>query len=341
MPYDVIDVRAGAAVRLAAPGPWREGIMRILERWEFATLDGSPERSEYEEFVAIEHPATGAAMLVMVPGNDRLRAMVSLKDPAHDVLIVTAGTMTGFTVRLAETEVQSGPHCSHRVTFVPAGTPFALHHQRDSTMLVALILPAGRLAASPAAVSAPFALREDHGLAMLVHDIGRLIMRMSDEDCAVIAQQTAVIAAALAAPRTESPQVAAERLSLSPFKLRGVLAFIDDNLHRPLTLKEMAEHVNLSPYHFARMFKHATGRSPYDHLRWRRIVRSTALVARSELKIAEISAMTGFASAAHFSQAFQREAGVSPMQFRKVVRPRLLKVPLAEGSGELRKQNAN
>lgn len=315
--------------------------MPILERWTFATLNGAPERSEYEEFVTIEHPATGLAMLVMVPGNDKMRAMVSLHDPAHDVLIVTAGTMTGFTVKLAETEVQSGPHCSHRVTYVPAGLPFELHHQRDSTMLVALILPAGRLAAALSAAPVAAALREDHALAMLVHEIGRQVMRLSDEDCGTIDQQIAQLAAALTAPHTSDDPAASERLALSPFKLRSVLAFIDDNLHRPLTLREMAEHVNLSPYHFARKFKHATGRSPYDHLRWRRIARSTALVARSELKIAEISAMTGFASAAHFSQAFQREAGVSPMQFRKVVRPRLLKVPLAEGLGELRKQNAN
>lgn len=306
--------------------------MPILERWTFATLNGSPERSEYEEFVAIEHPATGLAMLVMVPGNDKMRAMVSLHDPAHDVLIVTAGTMTGFTVRLAETQVESGPHCSHRVTYVPAGMPFELHHQRDSTMLVALILPAGRLAAANGVTPAPAALREDHALAMLVHDIGRQIMRLSDEDCGTIEQQTALLAAALTALSCADQPAPAERIALSPFKLRSVLGFIDDNLHRPLTLRAMAEHVNLSPYHFARMFKHATGRSPYDHLRWRRIVRSTALVARSELKIAEISASTGFSSPAHFSQAFQREAGVSPLQFRKVVRPRLLKVQLAGGS---------
>ena len=42
---------------------------------------------------------------------------------------------------------------------------------------------------------------------------------------------------------------------LSPFVLRNVLAFIEENLGQPLTLAELAAQAALSEYHFARMFR--------------------------------------------------------------------------------------
>ena len=50
---------------------------------------------------------------------------------------------------------------------------------------------------------------------------------------------------------------------LSPFVLRNVLAFIEENLGQPLTLADLAAQAALSEYHFARMFRQSTG--------WRRI----------------------------------------------------------------------
>jgi AraC family transcriptional regulator len=42
------------------------------------------------------------------------------------------------------------------------------------------------------------------------------------------------------------------------------LEFITDNLHNDLHLTEIASVVRLSPFHFARLFKAATGKSPYQ-----------------------------------------------------------------------------
>lgn len=301
--------------------------MTLLEHWHFATLANPPAPVTRGEVVLVDHPATGLATLVAIPDHDGRRGVVRLHDPARDVAIVTGGTTIGMTARLGALEVCSGPHSSNRITFVPAGTPLALHCWRDGSMMVALILPAGRLAAlapEGSDLPPPFALAEEAALAEHVQAIKRLIMRLRDTDCTAICAETARLAAALA----EMPQTAApapsQRIALSPPKLRSLLAYIDAHLDQPLSLRDLADRANLSPYHFARVFKQATGRSPHDHVRWRRIVRSTALIARSELKIAEISASTGFASAAHFSQAFQQAAGVTPSHFRRVARQRLL-----------------
>jgi len=305
--------------------------MSIIENWRFS---GSPRRCAEmaaegleEEIVFVMHPSTGLALIVAVFDYDSTRQSVTLHDPTRDVVLVTCGSVFPMAVSLDGRKSACGPHSSDRVTFVPAGTRMVLEHTRDCSMLCALILPAGRMAmmrTGDAALPAAFGLRDDAALAERSHAALRLVLRQSEGDNAAIEQATARLAAALCDIRASGDAPTAARIALPPHKLFRVLAHIDAHLDQPLTLRDLADLANLSPYHFARVFKHATGRSPYDHVRWRRITRSTALVARSELKIAEISAATGFASPAHFSSAFQRAAGISPLQFRRAVRPRLL-----------------
>lgn len=301
--------------------------MAIFDHWSFTRDAGDRMGLAGEEIVLVAHPATGLAMLVMVPDYDGARATVSMRDPVRDVLLVTCGNVVAMSAELDTRLVRSGPHSNDRITFVPAGTPLVLHHYRDSSMIAALILPAGRLAAMApghGGLATPFALRDDAWLAAHVMQMGRHVMRGKEAETALLESMTAQLALALANSRLVAPQPSDTRIMLPPRKLRSVLAYIDTHLDQPITLRDLAEQVNLSPFHFGRVFKQATGRTPYDHVFRRRIVRSTSLVARTEMKMAEISARTGFASGAHFSQAFQREAGVSPSQFRAVIQPRLL-----------------
>lgn len=302
--------------------------MAIADHWSFTCHKGDTPQLAGEEIALVSHPATGLAMLVMVPDHDGLQGVVTLADPVRDVVLVTCGNVVAMAADLDGQTLRAGPHSNDRVTFVPAGTRLSLHHHRDSSMIAALILPAGRLAAmvpGGGGLSAPFCLRDDAWLAAHAMQMGRHVMRQHEAEAALIERMTARLALALAAGSTPaSPPPHETRMMLPPGKLRRVLSYVDENLARPIALRDMAGHAGLSSYHFARAFKHATGRAPYDHVFRRRIVRSTALIARTDLKFAEISASTGFASAAHFSQAFQREAGVSPSQFRAVIRPHLM-----------------
>lgn len=302
--------------------------MPILDHWRFAAA-GAGHRGTMleEEIVLVGHPPSAAAMLIAVPDADGRSQTVTLHDPSHDVVLVTCGTLSTLAVMLDGRRSAVGPHSSDRVTFVPAGTRMVLEHRRDCSMLTALILSAGRLAASQAGrapLPPPFALYEDRALARRAHELGRLVMRGGEADDAAIAALTADLAAGLAAYRAPADPAGGARIAMPPHKLQRVLAFIDARLDRPITLRELADHASLSPFHFARVFKAATGRAPLEHVRWRRIVHSTALVARTEMKIGEIADRAGFASPAHFCEAFHRAAGIPPSRFRAVVQPRLL-----------------
>jgi transcriptional regulator GlxA family with amidase domain len=88
-------------------------------------------------------------------------------------------------------------------------------------------------------------------------------------------------------------------------------------LASPLSLEELAESAGLSPFHFARQFKTATGHPPHDYLVRLRVDRAQELIRHHgrEWTMAAIAQETGFADQSHMARHFKRVLGVSPREF--------------------------
>jgi AraC family transcriptional regulator len=100
-------------------------------------------------------------------------------------------------------------------------------------------------------------------------------------------------------------------------KLQAVIEYIMENLEGSPTLEQMAAVVHLSPYHFARQFKAATGLPPHQYVIARRVERAQHLLqGNHELSLAEVALRVGFSHQSHFSFHFKRIVGVTPRQFR-------------------------
>lgn len=112
----------------------------------------------------------------------------------------------------------------------------------------------------------------------------------------------------------------AERIYLSPPRLRRVLEFIEANLQESIGLDDLAHTAGLSANHFLRVFKLATGQTPYHFLRARRLERARQLLVDNAMPLAELALECGFANQAHFTAAFSREVGISPGRYRRAVR---------------------
>jgi AraC family transcriptional regulator len=103
---------------------------------------------------------------------------------------------------------------------------------------------------------------------------------------------------------------------LSRRKLRNVVDYIVQNLEGSPTLGQMAAIAHLSPYHFARQFKAATGLPPYQYVIARRVERAQHLLrGHNELGLAEVALRASFSDQSKFSFHFKRLLGVTPRQF--------------------------
>lgn len=98
--------------------------------------------------------------------------------------------------------------------------------------------------------------------------------------------------------------------------LRRVTAYIESNLHRDLRLAKLAAVTHMSPFHFARLFKRATGLSPHRYVVQRRIRAATTLLATSTSSISSIAQAVGFRTASHFATTVRRITGVTPSAHR-------------------------
>jgi AraC family transcriptional regulator len=101
-------------------------------------------------------------------------------------------------------------------------------------------------------------------------------------------------------------------------KLRRVTEFIDENLGQDLTLAEIAEIAELSPFHFTRSFKQATGSTPIQFLMQRRIDFAKRLLTDSELPIVEVGLNAGFKNQSHFTTFFRKITSMTPKAFRNL-----------------------
>ncbi|MEE1951418.1 AraC family transcriptional regulator [Pseudomonas alcaligenes] len=88
-------------------------------------------------------------------------------------------------------------------------------------------------------------------------------------------------------------------------------------LGEPPSLEELATLVNLSPFHFARVFRRATGLPPHAWLKQRRLEQARALL-RSGCAPLQVALQLGFADQSHLNRQFKQSYGVSPGEYRRV-----------------------
>ncbi|MGW4959834.1 helix-turn-helix domain-containing protein [Nonomuraea sp. NPDC004186] len=103
----------------------------------------------------------------------------------------------------------------------------------------------------------------------------------------------------------------ADRTGREDVRVRKAIAYMRDRLSEPVRLAELAEEVRLSPYHFLRVFKQATGETPGRYLTRLRIAHATHLLEKG-MTVSQVARRCGFSSPGHLSSAFLRETGVRP-----------------------------
>lgn len=99
-----------------------------------------------------------------------------------------------------------------------------------------------------------------------------------------------------------------------------MLDYIEENLAREIGLRELAAVAQLSPFHFSRVFKRATGITPHQLVAQRRLDRARQMLSDGNLSLSEIALACGFANQSHFSAVFSRALGMPPGRYRALNR---------------------
>jgi AraC family transcriptional regulator len=84
-----------------------------------------------------------------------------------------------------------------------------------------------------------------------------------------------------------------------------------------LSLDEMAQSIDLSTAHFARMFRKSTGETPHQFVLRQRVERAKAMLRDPDARVLAVAVACGFKTQQHFAQVFCDVCGVSPTRYRQ------------------------
>ena len=93
--------------------------------------------------------------------------------------------------------------------------------------------------------------------------------------------------------------------------------FIQEQYMNPISLLDVATHVNMSQFHFSRLFRKDCGYSPHEYLILTRLNRAKHLLKTTGLPVKVIAQKVGYQNVSSFTNAFTDRVGISPTLFRK------------------------
>jgi AraC family transcriptional regulator len=107
--------------------------------------------------------------------------------------------------------------------------------------------------------------------------------------------------------------------------------WIDAHAADRISLADMADEVDLSPFHFLRIFAKVLGTSPNQYLIACRLRAAAHMLAYTDRAVTDIAFDVGFDDLSNFQRTFKRAAGVTPGGFRRLARAdrKILQVRLA------------
>ncbi|MGB7840188.1 MAG: helix-turn-helix transcriptional regulator, partial [Terrimicrobiaceae bacterium] len=100
-------------------------------------------------------------------------------------------------------------------------------------------------------------------------------------------------------------------------RLRKIEDYVRANLAE--SISKLAELAELSPFHFSRVFKQATGMTPLQFVTRERMLQAQQLIRETSRSLIEIALEVGYTSPSHFAQVFRRTVGMAPTQFRNAL----------------------
>jgi AraC family transcriptional regulator len=160
----------------------------------------------------------------------------------------------------------------------------------------------------------------DEALANLCFACAEMVVARTPGTSGRVADLTRLFATYLAekyvAAAAEKPDF---HSGLPIWQLRKVEDHVRENLTGEISVETLAKLVDLSPFHFSRVFKQATGMSPLQFVTRERVTLAQQLIRETSRSLIDIGLSVGYTSPSHFAKVFRRVTGATPKEFRSTL----------------------
>lgn len=95
------------------------------------------------------------------------------------------------------------------------------------------------------------------------------------------------------------------------------ILYMQQSIDKMLTVRDLADHVDLSESHFSKVFRNKTGSSPLDYFISLKMQEAIRLLSNQSLKIKEVAYKLGYNDPYYFTRIFTKQIGSSPGSFVK------------------------
>lgn len=116
--------------------------------------------------------------------------------------------------------------------------------------------------------------------------------------------------------RSSSPLYNEGAVESSSKNIQTAIDFLRNHYRGQFTLDQIARCANYSPYHFIRVFKAETGKTPFEYLLDIKIDKAKELLQKKNMTITEACFLSGFNNLSHFTAVFKKKVGTTPSAYK-------------------------
>jgi two-component system response regulator YesN len=103
-------------------------------------------------------------------------------------------------------------------------------------------------------------------------------------------------------------------------EINVVLNYLEKNYYKKVTLEEVAEYINISPFYLSKIFKKHTGVNFIDYLTNLKIEKAKELLEYTDMPVINIAIELSFNEPNYFARVFRKTVGMTPSKYREAKR---------------------
>ncbi len=99
-------------------------------------------------------------------------------------------------------------------------------------------------------------------------------------------------------------------------EIKQAIRYIKKNIHRSITLEEVANYVYLSPFYLSKLFKNELNINFINYVNEQKMLYAKEQLEKSDWAVHTIAKNLGFSRASYFCKVFKKEFDMTPKEYR-------------------------